>query len=140
MREFERIVLLRNVDSKWMDHIDAMDELRRGMGLRTFGQHDPYATYRMEGFAMFDEMVENIRQDTAKMLISAQIRTNNGEADLQRKAVAKVTGTSGGGDSSIKKQPVRAGKKIGRNDPCPCGSGKKYKHCHGRPGADPLPQ
>ena len=140
MREFERIVLLRNVDSKWMDHIDAMDELRRGMGLRTFGQHDPYATYRMEGFAMFDEMFENIRQDTAKMLISAQIRTNNGEADLQRKAVAKVTGTSGGGDSSIKKQPVRAGKKIGRNDPCPCGSGKKYKHCHGRPGADPLPQ
>ena len=139
MREFERIVLLRNVDSKWMDHIDAMDELRRGMGLRSYGQHDPFATYRMEGFAMFDEMVENIRQDTAKMLVAAQIRTNNGEA-LQRKRVAKVTGTSGGGDNSLKKQPVRAGKKIGRNDPCPCGSGKKYKHCHGRPGADPLPQ
>ena len=139
MREFERIVLLRNVDSKWMEHIDAMDELRRGMGLRSYGQHDPFATYRMEGFAMFDEMVENIRQDTAKMLVAAQIRTNNGEA-LQRKRVAKVTGTSGGGDNSLKKQPVRAGKKIGRNDPCPCGSGKKYKHCHGRPGADPLPQ
>ena len=139
MREFERIVLLRNVDSKWMDHIDAMDELRRGMGLRSYGQHDPYAAYRMEGFSMFDEMVESIRQDTAKMLVAAQIRTNNGEA-LQRKRVAKVTGTSGGGDNSIKKQPVRAGKKIGRNDPCPCGSGKKYKHCHGRPGADPLPQ
>ena len=88
---------------------------------------------------MFDEMVESIRQDTAKMLVAAQIRTNNGE-ELQRKRVAKVTGTSGGGDNSIKKQPVRAGKKIGRNDPCPCGSGKKYKHCHGRPGADPLPQ
>ena len=139
MREFERIVLLRNVDSKWMEHIDAMDELRRGMGLRSYGQHDPFATYRMEGFAMFDEMVENIRQDTAKMLVAAQIRTNNGEA-LQRKRVAKVTGTSGGGGNSLKKQPVRAGKKIGRNDPCPCGSGKKYKHCHGRPGADPLPQ
>ncbi|MBR5806642.1 MAG: preprotein translocase subunit SecA [Oscillospiraceae bacterium] len=139
MREFERIVLLRNVDSKWMEHIDAMDELRRGMGLRSYGQHDPFATYRMEGFAMFDEMVENIRQDTAKMLVAAQIRTNNGEA-LQRKRVAKVTGTSGGGDNSLKKQPVRAGKKIGRNDPCPCGSGKKYKQCHGRPGADPLPQ
>ena len=139
MREFERIVLLRNVDSKWMEHIDAMDELRRGMGLRSYGQHDPFATYRMEGFAMFDEMVENIRQDTAKMLVAAQIRTNNGEA-LQRKRVAKVTGTSGGGDNSLKKQPVRAGKKIGRNDPCPCGNGKKYKHCHGRPGADPLPQ
>ena len=139
MREFERIVLLRNVDSKWMEHIDAMDELRRGMGLRSYGQHDPFATYRMEGFAMFDEMVENIRQDTAKMLVAAQIRTNNGEA-LQRKRVAKVTGTSGGSDNSLKKQPVRAGKKIGRNDPCPCGSGKKYKQCHGRPGADPLPQ
>ncbi len=139
MREFERIVLLRNVDSKWMEHIDAMDELRRGMGLRSYGQHDPFATYRMEGFAMFDEMVENIRQDTAKMLVAAQIRTNNGET-LQRKRVAKVTGTSGGGDNSLKKQPVRAGKKIGRNDPCPCGSGKKYKHCHGRPGAEPLPQ
>ena len=139
MREFERIVLLRNVDSKWMDHIDAMDELRRGMGLRSYGQHDPYAAYRMEGFSMFDEMVENIRQDTAKMLVAAQIRTNNGE-ELQRKRVAKVTGTSGGGDNSLKKQPVRSGKKIGRNDPCPCGSGKKYKQCHGRPGADPLPQ
>ena len=139
MREFERIVLLRNVDSKWMDHIDALDELRRGMGLRSYGQHDPYAAYRMEGFSMFDEMVENIRQDTAKMLVAAQIRTNNGE-ELQRKRVAKVTGTSGGGDNSLKKQPVRSAKKIGRNDPCPCGSGKKYKQCHGRPGADPLPQ
>ena len=137
MREFERIVLLRNVDSKWMDHIDAMEELRRGMGLRSYGQHDPFAAYRMEGFAMFDEMVESIRQDTAKMLISAQIRIN-GE-DLQRKQVAKITGTSGGSEESVKKQPIKT-KKIGRNDPCPCGSGKKYKHCHGRPGAEPLPQ
>ena len=135
MREFERIVLLRNVDSKWMDHIDAMEELRRGMGLRSYGQHDPYTMYRLEGFDMFDEMVESIRQDTAKMLIAAQIKVNNPET-MQRKQVAKITGTSG--DNSLKKQPVKAGKKIGRNDPCPCGSGKKYKHCHGKAGAAPL--
>lgn len=137
MREFERIVLLKNVDMKWMDHIDAMEELRRGMGLRSYGQHDPYSTYRMEGFAMFDEMVEAIRQDTSKMLIASKIRVDGN--DMQRRQVAKITGTSGGGEET-KKQPVKVGKKIGRNDPCPCGSGKKYKHCHGRPGADPLPQ
>ena len=136
MREFERIVLLRNVDMKWMDHIDAMEELRRGMGLRTYGQHDPFAAYRMEGFAMFDEMVAAIRQDTAKMLIAAQIKIN-GQV-IQRQRVAKVTGTGGSGEPA-KKQPFRAKTKIGRNDPCPCGSGKKYKNCHGRPGAEPLP-
>ena len=135
MREFERIVLLRNVDSKWMEHIDAMEELRRGMGLRSYGQHDPYTMYRMEGFDMFDEMVEDIRQDTAKMLIAAQIRTNNPET-MQRKRVAKITGTSGG-DNTLKKQPVKV-TKVGRNDPCPCGSGKKYKHCHGKAGAEKL--
>ena len=136
MREFERVVLLRNVDSKWMDHIDAMEELRRGMNLRSYGQHDPYATYRMEGFDMFDEMVESIRQDTAKNIIAAQIRIN--QEPIKRQRVAKITGTSGGGEEPVKKQPVRAGKKIGRNEPCPCGSGKKYKNCHGRTGAAPL--
>jgi len=135
MREFERIVLLRNVDSKWMEHIDAMEELRRGMGLRSYAQHDPYTMYRMEGFDMFDEMVEDIRQDTARMLISAQIRTNSPDT-MQRKRVAKITGTSGG-DNSLKKQPVKV-TKVGRNDPCPCGSGKKYKHCHGKAGAEKL--
>ena len=130
-REVERMVLLSVVDRRWMDHIDNMDELRKGIHLRAYGQYDPVVLYRKEGFDMFDEMVESIRQDTAKMLVAAQIRTNNGE-ELQRKRVAKVTGTSGGGDNSIKKQPVRTGKKIGRNDPCPCGSGKKYKHCHGK--------
>ncbi|MBQ3588477.1 MAG: SEC-C domain-containing protein, partial [Oscillospiraceae bacterium] len=135
MREFERIVLLRNVDSKWMEHIDAMEELRRGMGLRSYAQHDPYTMYRMEGFDMFDEMVEDIRQDTARMLISAQIRTNSPDT-MQRKRVAKITGTSGG-DNTLKKQPVKV-TKVGRNDPCPCGSGKKYKHCHGKAGAEKL--
>ena len=137
MREFERVCLLRNVDTKWMDHIDAMEELRRGMGLRGYGSHDPVAAYRTEGFEMFDEMVEAIKQDTAKSLVALKIRTS--AAPIERQQVAKVTGTSGGGEEeSTRREPIRVGKKIGRNEPCPCGSGKKYKNCHGRPGAEPL--
>ena len=137
MREFERVCLLRNVDTKWMDHIDAMEELRRGMGLRGYGSHDPVAAYRTEGFEMFDEMVEAIKQDTAKSLVALKIRTS--AAPIERQQVAKVTGTSGGGEEeSTRREPVRVGRKIGRNEPCPCGSGKKYKNCHGRPGAEPL--
>ena len=131
LSNIERVVLLRNVDSNWVNHIDAMEDLQDSVGLQAYAQKDPVTVYRTEAADMFDEMVESIRQDTAKMLVAAQIRTNNGET-LQRKRVAKVTGTSGGGDNSIKKQPVRAGKKIGRNDPCPCGSGKKYKKCCGK--------
>ena len=132
MRELERVVLLKVVDSKWMEHIDAMDELKRGIGLRSYGQHDPVTEYRVEGFNMFDEMIENIRQDTTKLLITANLAK-----PVQRQAVAKITGTSGGGDNSVKKQPVRrSADKVGRNDPCPCGSGKKYKKCCGRTGAD----
>ena len=137
MREFERVCLLRNVDTKWMDHIDAMEELRRGMGLRGYGSHDPVAAYRTEGFEMFDEMVESIKQDTAKSLVALKIRTS--AAPIERQQVAKVTGTSGGGEEeSTRREPIRVGRKIGRNEPCPCGSGKKYKNCHGRPGAEPL--
>lgn len=137
MREFERVCLLRNVDTKWMDHIDAMEELRRGMGLRGYGSHDPVAAYRTEGFEMFDEMVEAIKQDTAKSLVALKIRTS--AAPIERQQVAKVTGTSGGGEEeSARREPIRVGRKIGRNEPCPCGSGKKYKNCHGRPGAEPL--
>ena len=128
MRELERVVLLRTVDSKWMEHIDAMDELKKGIGLRSYGQHDPVSEYRFEGFNMFDEMIENIRQDVTKLLITANLAK-----PVQRQAVAKITGTSGGGDNSVKKQPVRrSADKVGRNDPCPCGSGKKYKKCCGR--------
>ncbi len=133
MREFERVILLRNVDSKWMEHIDAMDQLRRGMGLRGFAQRDPVNDYRVEGFEMFDDMIESIRQDTAKMLITTQIKT----ANIQRQEVAKITGTSSGNEQAVKKQPERV-TKIGRNDPCPCGSGKKYKQCHGKAGAEKL--
>ena len=132
MRELERVVLLKTVDSKWMEHIDAMDELKKGIGLRSYGQHDPVSEYRVEGFNMFDEMIANIQEETTKLLIMANLAK-----PVKREAVAKVTGTSGGGDNSVKRQPVRrAADKVGRNDPCPCGSGKKYKKCCGRTGAD----
>ncbi len=130
MRELERVVLLQTVDRYWMDHIDNMDELRRGIHLRAIGQHDPVVVYRNEGFEMFEQMVAAIREDTARSILTAQLRS---EQEPERKQVAKITGTSGG-DGSDKKQPVRksAADKVGRNDPCPCGSGKKYKHCCGR--------
>ena len=125
MREVERMVLLRNVDTKWMDHIDAMEELRRGIYLRSYGQHDPVVEYRIEGFNMFDEMVESIREDTTHILLTIEIRQNE---EVKREQVAKPTGESGGTDGSEKKQPQKV-TKIGRNDPCPCGSGLKWKKC-----------
>ena len=129
MRELERVVLLRNVDTKWMDHIDAMTELRNGIGLRAYGQHDPVIEYKREGFDMFDAMVDSIREDTVRMIFLAQLRTKE---EPKREKVAKETGASGADDGSLKKEPVRVGKKIGRNDPCPCGSGLKYKKCCGK--------
>ena len=129
MRELERVVLLRNVDTKWMDHIDAMTELRNGIGLRAYGQHDPVIEYKREGFDMFDAMVDAIREDTVRMIFLAQLRTKE---EPKREKVAKETGASGADDGSLKKEPVRVGKKIGRNDPCPCGSGLKYKKCCGK--------
>ena len=126
MRELERVVLLRNVDSKWMDHIDAMTELRNGIGLRAYGQHDPVVEYKREGFDMFDAMVDAIREDTVRMIYLAQVRT---QEEPKREQVAKETSASGADDGTVKKEPVRKGKKIGMNDPCPCGSGKKYKKC-----------
>lgn len=129
MREVEHVVLLRNVDTEWMDHIDAMEQLKDGIRLRAYGQHDPVVEYRLEGFEMFDSMIEAIRENTAKMVLT--VRVNTQEAP-KRQQVAKETGASAGGDKSVKKQPVRKDKKPGRNDPCPCGSGKKYKKCCGR--------
>lgn len=128
MRELERAVLLRNVDTKWMDHIDNMEELRKGIYLRGYGQHDPVIEYRMEGYDMFDAMSDAIREDTAKMLLTIELR--QGEEAPERKQVAKPTSESGADDGSVQKQPVRKTKKVGPNDPCPCGSGKKYKKCH----------
>jgi len=126
MRELERVILLRFVDQKWMDHIDAMEELKQGIYLRSYGNHDPVVEYRIEGFEMFDEMVASIREDTVKMLMLAEVRSQEGP---KREQVAKPSET--GGDDTARREPVRK-KKVGRNDPCPCGSGKKYKNCHGR--------
>ncbi|NCC07880.1 MAG: preprotein translocase subunit SecA [Clostridia bacterium] len=126
MRELERVVLLRNVDTKWMEHIDAMEELRKGIYLRSYGQHDPVVEYRIEGFNMFDAMVESIREDTTRMLLTIEIKQND---EIKREQVAKPTGESGASDGSVKKQPVKKAAKIGRNDPCPCGSGLKWKKC-----------
>ncbi|WP_367925619.1 preprotein translocase subunit SecA [uncultured Ruthenibacterium sp.] len=126
MREFERFVLLRVVDTHWMDHIDAMEELRRGIGLRGYAQRDPVVEYRIEGYNMFDAMIESIQEDTTRMLLTLELRR---EQPIQREQVAKPTSESGGSDGSIQKQPVRKVVKIGRNDPCPCGSGLKWKKC-----------
>ena len=128
MRELERVVLLRNVDRYWMDHIDNMDELRRGIHLRAYGQHDPVAAYRLEGFDMFDQMIASIREDTARGVLLAQIRTHE---EPKREQVAKATGTSGDGTAQNRTVRKTADQKVGRNDPCPCGSGKKYKKCCG---------
>ncbi len=126
MRELERVVLLKNVDSKWMDHIDAMTELRNGIGLRAYGQHDPVVEYKREGFDMFDAMIDSIREDTVRMIFLAQVRTRE---EPKREQVAKETGAAGASDGSVAPTPKRVGKKPGPNDPCPCGSGKKYKKC-----------
>lgn len=130
--EFERMILLRNVDTYWMDHIDAMDDLKKGIHLRSYAQRDPVVAYRMESGEMFEEMTDMIREDTAKMMLTLMPRHR---ADVQRRAVARVTSTSSSEqDSNAKQVTVRRAKKIGPNDPCPCGSGKKYKKCHGAPG------
>ena len=126
MRELERVVLLKNVDTKWMDHIDAMTELRNGIGLRAYGQHDPVVEYKREGFDMFDAMIDAIREDTMRMIFLAQVRTRE---EPKREQVAKETAAAGASDGTSKPAPKRVGKKVGPNDPCPCGSGKKYKKC-----------
>ena len=133
MREVERVVLLRNVDQEWMDHIDAMEQLQDGIRLRAYAQQDPVVEYRLEGFDMFDSMIAAIRENTAKMMLTVRLRKK--EEAPQREQVAKETGTSSAaaaGDGTVQKQPVKKQKKPGRNDPCPCGSGLKYKKCCGR--------
>ena len=127
MREVERVVMLRVVDEYWMDHIDSMQELRQGIGLRAYGQSDPVIEYKREGYDMFEEMVAAIQEETVRRLFLVRVQP---QGEVKRERVAKVTGTSGGSDGSVRKQPVtRKGVKIGRNDPCPCGSGKKWKKC-----------
>ena len=128
LREIERVVLLRVVDQKWMDHIDNMDHLKQGMGLRAYKQQDPIQAYQMEGSAMFEEMIEGIKTETVKFLFHVRV-----ERPIEREQVAKETSASHGqDDSGLKKEPVKNDHKFGRNDLCPCGSGKKYKNCCGR--------
>ncbi len=126
MREIERVVLLKNVDTKWMDHIDAMDELKKGIYLRSMGQKDPVVEYRFEGFAMFDEMIAAIREDTVRMILT--VRLNQQRQAPQRERVMQPTAENAGANTTVRKS---ASQKVGRNDPCPCGSGKKYKKCCG---------
>ena len=127
MREFEKVIVLRAVDSKWMDHIDAMDQLRQGIHLRAYGQINPLREYQHEGFAMFEAMVESIEEEVAKYIMKAEIRNN-----LQREEVAKGQAVNPKEDGEkVKKKPVVRKVNVGRNDLCPCGSGKKYKNCHG---------
>ncbi|MDI3519639.1 MAG: preprotein translocase subunit SecA [Caldanaerobacter sp.] len=128
MREIERIVLLRVVDTKWMDHIDEMDQLRQGIGLRAYGQVDPLIEYKKIAFDMFEDLIHSIQEDTVKFLYRIQVNKDN---KLKREKVLKPVSTNINGEGDNKKQPVVKEKKVGRNDPCPCGSGKKYKKCCG---------
>ncbi len=127
MRELERVVMLRVVDEYWMDNIDAMDDLKQGIGLRAYGQHDPVIAYKEEGYEMFQAMINAIREETVRRLFLVQLKPKQ---EVKREKVAKESGTNAPADKTVKRQPVRnAAKKIGPNDPCPCGSGKKYKKC-----------
>ena len=142
LRELERVVLLKIVDQKWMEHIDNMDELKNGVGLRAYGQHDPVVVYRTEGGDMFDEMVESIKYDVVRLLMHVTKKEEGTErkqsakitdAKLQEQnAIELVDGKMKPKDGGINKTVVNEEPKVGRNDPCPCGSGKKYKNCHGK--------
>ncbi len=124
IREVERVILLRTVDAKWMDHIDSMEQLRQGINLRAYAQRDPVIEYKFEAMDMFEEMIASIKEETVKMLFHVVP-----QAKIERTQVAKPMAENLGGDGTVQKKPVVKTDKIGRNDPCPCGSGKKYKHC-----------
>ena len=127
MREFERVIVLRAVDTKWMEHIDAMEQLRQGIHLRAYGQIDPLREYQMEGYAMFEAMIASIEEEVARYIMKAEIESN-----LERREVAKGEAVHPKEGEEVKRKPVKKAVEVGRNDPCPCGSGKKYKHCCGR--------
>ncbi len=124
IREIERIILLRTVDAKWMDHIDAMEQLRQGINLRAYAQRDPVIEYKFEAMDMFEEMIAVIKEETVRQLFHIVL-----ESKIERTQVAKPMAANHGGDGTVEKKPVVKNEKVGRNDPCPCGSGKKYKHC-----------
>ena len=125
MPELERVIMLRVVDTLWMDHLDEMEQIKREIGLRAYGQHDPVVEYRNVGSDLYDGLLESIKRDTVKYILNAKPRIR-----IEREQVAKPIDT--GGDGSLQSTGKRAEKKPGRNDPCPCGSGKKYKNCCGK--------
>ena len=129
-KEIQRVILLRNVDSKWMDHLDAMDDLRGSIGLHAYAQRNPVTEYRIQGADMFDERIDSIRTDTVRAMLSVVPRAKE---EIKRVSVAKVTseGFAGGKMEKAKPKVLKRAEKVGRNDPCPCGSGKKYKKCCG---------
>ena len=126
MRELERVLMLRVVDEYWMDQIDAMNDLKQGIGLRGYAQTDPVVAYKKEGYEMFEQMIAAIQEETLRRLFLVRVRQNQ---EVKRERVAKVTGESGAGDGTVQQRPQRKVIKIGRNDPCPCGSGLKWKKC-----------
>ena len=126
IRELERVILLKVIDRKWMDHIDDMDQLRQGVGLQAYGQKDPLVEYKLSGYEMFDSMTASIQEDTLRLLYHVKV-----EQKVEREQVAKVTGTNKD-DSGVKAPVRRENAKVYPNDPCPCGSGKKYKQCCGK--------
>ncbi|MBQ7682090.1 MAG: SEC-C domain-containing protein, partial [Oscillibacter sp.] len=126
MREIERVIMLRVVDEYWMDHIDAMDDLKQGIRLQAYGNNDPVDAYKRESLQMFEEMISAIQDETVRRLYAVQVRKNQ---EVRRERVAKATSENVGGDGSAPKKQPKKVVKIGRNDPCPCGSGKKWKKC-----------
>jgi preprotein translocase subunit SecA len=133
MRQLERTIVLSVIDNKWREHLGEMDYLRGGIGLRAMGQRDPLVEYQREGFSYFEELVETTKADSIRYMFHAQV------SQAAEPRPTNVATSSGKGDGTTKRQVQREGDKIGRNAPCPCGSGKKYKRCHGAAGAEPLP-
>ncbi len=134
MRELERVVLLKVIDARWMNQIDDMEQLRQGIGLVGFAQQDPKVQYRMIGFQMFEEMTDAIQEETLRVLYHVRLQEK-----VEREPAARQMSTNRDEEENVKKPVTKKHKKIYPNDPCPCGSGKKYKNCHGRPGSAPLP-
>jgi preprotein translocase subunit SecA len=128
MREIERVVMLRTVDQHWMDHIDAMDQLKNGINLRAYAQRDPVIEYKFEGFEMFEEMIRAIQEDVVRIILNTRFDTNK---EIKREKVAEPIAAIHGESEEVVKKTVVHKDKVGRNDDCPCGSGKKYKNCHG---------
>ncbi len=126
MRELERVIMLRVVDEYWMDNIDAMDDLKQGIHLQSYAQHDPVVAFKNEGFEIFQSMIQSIREETIRRIFTVQLRPDR---EVKRERVAKETGTGAATNSPVKQQPIKKAAKVGANDPCPCGSGKKYKKC-----------